>query len=153
MVAAESAGSLRWQEVPDMSEARESEALSVAGWRSRRRRANVEGGREHRHIVRVSAEEEAQLTALAERHRVTVARLLVESALAEARETPSERRNQFMQLAQLARLVGSVANNINQIARQANTAGEVPVEASAAVSHARSVIFRVDRMLAEMAGR
>jgi hypothetical protein len=30
---------------------------------------------------------------------------------------------------------------------------EVPAEAGAAVSHARCVIFRVDRMLAEMAGR
>ncbi len=136
-----------------MSEAHEVGASSVTGWRSRRRRANVEGGREHRHIVRVSAEEEAQLVALAERHRVTVARLLVESALAEAGETPSERRNQFVQLAQLARLVGSVANNINQIARRANTMNEVPAEAPAAVAHARSVIFRVDRMLAEMAGR
>ncbi len=101
-----------------MSEAHEVEAFGVAGWRSRRR-ANVEGGRERRHIVRVSAEEEAQLMALAERHRVTVARLLVESALAQAGETPSERRNQFVQLARL----GGVANNIIQIARRANATG------------------------------
>jgi hypothetical protein len=71
----------------------------------------------HRHEVKVSPEEEAQLLALAEKHRVTIPRLLIEAALSEATENPSERRDQFMQLSNLQRLVGSVANNINQIAR------------------------------------
>jgi hypothetical protein len=46
-----------------------------------------------------------------------------------------------------------VANNINQIARHANATGEVPAEAAASIAHARSVIIRIDRQLAEMAGR
>ncbi|MBT2523245.1 plasmid mobilization relaxosome protein MobC [Arthrobacter sp. ISL-28] len=122
-------------------------------WKSRRRRANVDGGRVHRHEVKVSPEEEAQLLALAEKHRVTIPRLLVEAALNEDSESPSERRDQFMQLSTLQRLIGSVANNVNQIARHANTAGEVPPDAVAAIAHAKSVIIRIDRQLAEMAGR
>ena len=130
-----------------------SEGAGIAGWKSRRRRANVQGGRNHRHIVKVSPEEEARLVQLAEKHRVTVARLMVESALSEAGETPSERRNQFMELSNLARLVGTVANNVNQVARHANSTGQIPADAAASIAHAKNVIHRVDRLLAEMAGR
>ncbi|WP_461171145.1 plasmid mobilization relaxosome protein MobC [Arthrobacter sp. Z1-15] len=130
-----------------------SESKGIAGWKSRRRRANVPGGRLHRHIVKVSPEEEAQLVQIAGRHRVTVVRLLVESALSESDETPSERRDQFMELSNLARLVGTVANNVNQVARHANSTGEIPADAAASIAHAKSVIYRVDRLLAEMAGR
>jgi hypothetical protein len=108
----------------------------------------------HRHEVKVSPEEEARLLALAEKHRITIPRLLIEAALNEdSGESPSERREQFMQLSDLQRLVGSVANNINQIARHANSTGEVPAEAAATIAHAKSVIIRIDRQLAEMAGR
>lgn len=130
-----------------------TEGNGFAGWKSRRRRANVDGGRMHRHEVKVSPEEEAQLLALAEKHRVTIPRLLIEAALSEGTENPSERRDQFMQLSTLQRLVGTVANNINQIARHANATGEVPAEAAASIAHARAVIIRIDRQLADMAGR
>ena len=130
-----------------------NEGNGFAGWKSRRRRANVDGGRMHRHEVKVSPEEEAQLLALAEKHRVTIPRLLIEAALSEGTENPSERRDQFMQLSTLQRLVGTVANNINQIARHANATGEVPAEAAACIAHARAVIIRIDRQLADMAGR
>jgi DNA replication initiation complex subunit (GINS family) len=130
-----------------------TEGNGFAGWKSRRRRANVGGGRMHRHEVKVSPEEEAQLLALAEKHRVTIPRLLIEAALNENSESPSERRDQFMQLSTLQRLVGTVANNINQIARHANATGEVPAEAAASIAHARAVIIRIDRQLADMAGR
>jgi hypothetical protein len=130
-----------------------SDSNGIAGWKSRRRRANVEGGRMHRHVIKVTPEEEARLVRIAERHRVTVARLLVESALSEGGETPSERRNQFLELSNLARLVGTVANNINQIARQANSTSEIPADAATAIAGAKSVIHRVDRFLAGMVGR
>ncbi|WP_427019453.1 plasmid mobilization relaxosome protein MobC (plasmid) [Pseudarthrobacter sp. P1] len=130
-----------------------TEGNGFAGWKSRRRRANVDGGRMHRHEVKVSPEEEAQLLALAAKHRVTIPRLLIEAALSEGTGNPSERRDQFMQLSTLQRLVGTVANNINQIARHANATGEVPAEAAASIAHARAVIIRIDRQLADMAGR
>ena len=107
----------------------------------------------HRHVVKVTPEEEAQLVMIAERHHVTVARLLIESALSEAGETPSERRSQFVELSNLARLVGTVANNVNQVARHANSTSEIPADAAASIAHAKSVIYRVDRLLAEMSGR
>ncbi|MBT1003910.1 plasmid mobilization relaxosome protein MobC [Paenarthrobacter sp. DKR-5] len=130
-----------------------TESNGFTGWKSRRRRANVDGGRMHRHEVKVSPEEEAQLLALAEKHRVTIPRLLIEAALNEDSESPSERRDQFMQLSQLQRLIGTVANNINQIARHANSTGVIPAEAAASIAHARRVIIRIDRQLAELAGR
>jgi hypothetical protein len=130
-----------------------TEGSGFAGWKSRRRRANVDGGRTHRHEVKVSPDEEALLLALAEKHRVTIPRLLIEAALSEGTENPSERRDQFMQLSALQRLVGTLANNINQIARHANATGEVPAEAAASIAHARAVIIRIDRQLADMAGR
>jgi hypothetical protein len=143
-------GSLRWQ---IRGAGQVSEGNGFAVWKSRRRRANVDGGRMHRHEVKVSPEEEAQLLALAEKHRVTIPRLLIEAALSEGTENPSERRDQFMQLSTLQRLVGTVANNINQIARHANATGEVPAEAAASIAHARAVIIRIDRQLSDMAGR
>jgi hypothetical protein len=130
-----------------------SEDNGFAGWKPRRRRANVDGGRMHRHEVKVSPEEEARLLALAEKHRVTIPRLLIEAALNENSESPSERRDQFMQLSNLQRLIGSVANNMNQIARHANSTGELPPDAAPAIAHAKSVIIRIDRHLADMAGR
>jgi DNA replication initiation complex subunit (GINS family) len=113
----------------------------------------VDGGRMHRHEVKVSPEEEAKLLALAEKHRVTIPRLLIAAALSEESESPSERRDQFMQLSALQRLVGAVANNINQSARHANATGQVPAEAAASIAHAKSVIIRIDRHLADLAGR
>ena len=65
-----------------------SEGNGFAGWKSRRRRANVDGGRMHRHEVKVSPEEEAQLLALAEKHRVTIPRLLIEAALERGQREP-----------------------------------------------------------------
>jgi hypothetical protein len=113
----------------------------------------VDGGRMHRHEVKVSPEEEAKLLALAEKHRVTIPRLLIAAALSEESESPSERRDQFMQLSALQRLVGAVANNINQSARHATATGQVPAEAAASIAHAKSVIIRIDRQLADLAGR
>lgn len=64
----------------------------------RRRRANVAGGRKHRHAVLVTPEEEALLVQRAEAQRVTVPRLVVESALSEGGETPTQRRRAMAEL-------------------------------------------------------
>lgn len=109
----------------------------------------------HRHEVKVSPEEEARLTALAERHRITVPRLLVEAALSEggAGAVPAARRELFMELAALQRLVGTVAVTVDGLARHAATTGQVRAEAAEALARARDVIVRIDRFLAGMAGR
>jgi hypothetical protein len=111
----------------------------------RRRRANVEGGRQHRHEVKVSPEEEALLLRLAHEQRVTVPRLLVESALAAgAGETPTERRDAMAQLFGLYRLLASVSNNVNQMARATNATGEVQAEMVETLRAVRRVAERVD---------
>lgn len=111
---------------------------------TRRRRANVEGGRQHRHEVKVSAEEEARLVLLAGQHRVSVPRLLVEAALAEAGETPTERREAIASLFRVHRLLGSIANNVNQMAKATNATGEVQADLRATLDAVRRTAGRVD---------
>ena len=61
---------------------------------TRRRRANVPGGRLKSHVVRVSEREEAQLLVMA-KGEVTIPRLLVETTLASGGETPTEMRADY----------------------------------------------------------
>lgn len=112
---------------------------------SRRRRENVAGGRQHRHEVKVSPEEEGRLLRLAAAQRVTIPRLLVEAALAsEGGETPTERRRAIEELFALHRLLAAVSNNVNQIARVSNATGEVPGEFSATLAAVRRTAERID---------
>lgn len=92
---------------------------------SRRRRANVEGGRKHKHEVKVTPSEEAALKGLAFEQGVTIPRLLVESALAQSTTTITERRQLGFELSEVRRLLASISNNTNQLAKFANTEGVV----------------------------
>jgi hypothetical protein len=74
--------------------------------------------------VKLTEAERDQLRARAAELGVSVPRLLVESAL-EGRETPTERRGLIVELFELRRLLATVANNVNQLARAANISGEV----------------------------
>jgi len=100
----------------------------------RRRRANVAGGRPFTHGVRVTVEEEAQLVRLAEEQHVSVPRLLVESALSRAGDTPSARRKAMADLFAMRRQLAGLATNVNQLAKVANTEGQVPVGTAAALT-------------------
>ncbi|QAY65001.1 plasmid mobilization relaxosome protein MobC (plasmid) [Xylanimonas allomyrinae] len=112
---------------------------------ARRRRANVYGGRQHRHEVKVSPEEEGMLLRLAEAQHVTIPRLLVESTLASAAaETPTERRNAMAELFRLHRLLAAVSNNVNQMARATNATGEAQAEMSATLAAVRRTAERID---------
>ena len=111
---------------------------------ARRRRANVVGGRGPSHRVRVTPEEEARLVRLAEAQRVTVPRLLVESALSERGETPTQRREAMAELFAVRRLLAAVSNNVNQIARHANAGDEFPADAAGALAGVRRVAARID---------
>ena len=121
--------------------------VDVRGLR-RRRRANVRGGRQHRHEVKVSEAESAVLTALAEAQHMTVPRLLVESALASpAGETVTDRREAMAQLFGLHRLLAAVSNNVNQIARATNATGQVQPETEQTLAAVRRVAERIDRAI------
>ena len=99
-------------------------ALSgVPAGRSRRRRERTP--RTGSFKVRVSQREREGLQLRAAALGVSVPRLLVESALSGV-ETPAERRAWMAELFELRRLVATVANNVNQLAKVANTTGELP---------------------------
>ena len=96
----------------------------------------------------MSPEEEGMLLRLAAEQGVTVPRLLVESALAaEAGETPSERRNAMAELFALHRLLASISNNVNQMAKATNATGEVQTELGATLSAVRRTAERIDQAI------
>lgn len=114
---------------------------------SRRRRANAPASspRVVTHKVKANAEEEARLLQLAEAQRVSIPRLLMESALAvPVGETPTERRNAIAELYQVHRLLAATSSNINQLAKVANSTGDVPAEAAATIAAMRVTAAKID---------
>jgi len=102
--------------------------------------------------VRVSESERVELARRATEQGVSVSRLLVESALAGG-ESPEGRRAVMAQLFELRRLLATVANNVNQLARAANVSGQLPGRVDGALADARDVMVRIDVALDELAGR
>lgn len=121
------------------------DATRSQGQFARQRRANAAGGRHHRHVVKVTPAEEALLLQLAVAQGVTVPRLLVEAALsASAGQTPTERRNAIAELFRIYRLLGTIANNVNQMARATNATGQVHPELTETMRAVRRVADRVE---------
>lgn len=124
--------------------------------RRQARRRRVEGGRQHRHVVRVTPEEEAKLLALALRYRVSVPKLLVDSALSggagEAAQSSLVRNEVLTELFGVHRLLAGIANNVNQIARATNATGEVQPATDATLTKVREVAGRID-MAVDQLGR
>lgn len=77
------------------------------------------------HKVKVTAEQEARLVARANEAGWTVSRLLVESALAGGADAATTRAELAGEMFRVVRLLGNVANNINQMARATNATGQV----------------------------
>ena len=119
--------------------------------RSTARRRRVEGGRHHRHVVRVTPEEEAQLLALALRYRVSVPKLLVDSALAGGSEVAasnaSVRHALITELFGLHRLLANVANNVNQMTRTLHATGELPPQTGEVLAAARRTAEKIDDVI------
>ena len=119
--------------------------------RSAARRRRVEGGRHHRHVVRVTPEEEAQLLALALRYRVSVPKLLVDSALAGGSEAAasnaSVRHALITELFGLHRLLANVANNVNQMTRTLHATGELPPQTGEVLAAARRTAEKIDDVI------
>jgi len=74
--------------------------------------------------VKLTEQERDQLRERAAELGVSVPRLMVESALSGV-ETSTDRRRQVAELFEVRRLLATVANNVNQLARSANISGEV----------------------------
>ncbi|MBX3196283.1 MAG: plasmid mobilization relaxosome protein MobC [Microbacteriaceae bacterium] len=118
------------------------------------RRRRVEGGRQRRHVVRVTAEEEAQLRDLSARYRVSVPKLLVDSALSggadAAVSNASVRAEVLTSLFAAQRQIAGIANNVNQLAKFANANGFVPGDAAAALDEARRTTMRISGLVDEI---
>lgn len=114
----------------------------------RRRRANVPGGRQHVHKLKVSPEEEAMLLLRAERRGMTIPRYVLEAALSPIEaETIDDRRKVMAEVFRAVRMLGAISNNVNQLARHANATGELPAELSATLTAAREAMRRADEAL------
>ncbi|MGO9973434.1 MAG: plasmid mobilization protein [Solirubrobacteraceae bacterium] len=118
----------------------------------RRRPKLTDGQRRVQMQVRLSESEREQLRTIAAQQGVSVPRLLVEAALG-AGESPAGRRAVMGQLFELRRLLATVANNVNQLARLANISGEVPARSDGALRDVRDLMVRIDVALDELAGR
>ncbi len=90
----------------------------------RERRAKLPGRRRIELRVTLSETEHEQLLERSREAGVSMSRLLVESALARV-ETAAERERALVKLNRFERLLGNLANNVNQLAYQANIAGQV----------------------------
>lgn len=88
---------------------------------------------------------------LALRYRVSVPKLLVDSALAGGSEAAagnaSVREAVVTELFAVHRLLGNIANNVNQVARVANSTGEVVPQVPEVLAAVRRVAERIDRVV------
>ncbi len=115
----------------------------------RKRRANASGGRrDKRYVLSVNAEEDAQLRARAEVRSVSVPRLLFETAIDANVVTAADRKAAVAMLFKLQREMSSVANNVNQIARFANTERRFVAEAEGVLVQYRSLAREIEKALA-----
>ncbi|QXC46924.1 MobC family plasmid mobilization relaxosome protein (plasmid) [Rhodococcus qingshengii] len=86
----------------------------------------------------------------AQEARITVARLMVESALSDAGETATDRRDLAAELFSAFRLLSAISININQMAKATNATGEMPVELNGALVSVRRLADRIHGTLDEM---
>ncbi|NQX10362.1 plasmid mobilization relaxosome protein MobC [Microbacteriaceae bacterium VKM Ac-2855] len=84
---------------------------------------------------------------------MTVPRLLFESAMNAQVRTDTEWKGAVAELFAIRRLMATVANNVNQIAKFANAEGRFVEEAREVVAEHRSIVTRMNAVLDRLAGR
>lgn len=93
--------------------------------------------------------------ALALRYRVSVPKLLIDSALAggaaNAAANASVRDELLTELFKAYRVLAGIANNVNQIARATNATGEAQAETSATLAAVRRTAERIDGLIDQLA--
>ena len=90
-----------------------------------------------------------------------VAPLFVTESVADVRDilvfgedmtNEDEEKQAIAELFAVSRTLGTVANNVNQLARYANTEGHFPAEAEAVVAEYRQLSARIDETIRRLAG-
>ena len=117
----------------------------------RKRRKNADSPRQKFYSVYVSPEEDAQLQARALVREVTVPRFLFESAMAASVETSTDRKAAIVEMFEVRKLLASIANNANQIAKFANTESIFPAEAQSLVTEYRAIVPRLSEAIDRLA--
>lgn len=102
------------------------------------------------HRVKVTAEQEERLVLLATERRITVSRLLVESALSGGADAAAAKAELAGELFRISRLLGKVGININQIAKATNATFETQPDTAAAIQALGRVCERLERVLDEV---
>ena len=116
-----------------------------------RRRANLPAGpRRHRVVVRVDDAELAELQALAGERGVSVPAVLVQSTLAGGMAAAGAFEQLREELGLALRLVASISGNVNQLARQANTAAGGVEASPVTAAQLAAVTAAADRTLADL---
>lgn len=131
-----------------------SEQLNSGRLFGRRRRANAapEEKRTKRYEVGVTAAEDAVLRSRASALEVTVPRLLFEAAMNPQSRPDTEWKAVAADLFEIRRLMGTVANNVNQLARFANEESRFPAEAEVAIQEYQVMVGRLDQAVRTLAG-
>ena len=118
--------------------------------RFRRRQFNVAGGRAVRRRVQLTPDQDRELTSRADAAGVTVPRYLVDAAL-HARPD-SGRILAITGLFELTQEVARVGNNLNQVARVANSTKHMPVDAGPVVDQVHELLSRLDGLAQNLEG-
>ncbi|WP_280219260.1 plasmid mobilization protein [Nocardia neocaledoniensis] len=109
----------------------------------RERQKNVAGGRQHRTVVKLSDDEHATLTELAQAARMTVPRLLVETARGTA-AAEAGRVEAVRALLDLDNQVRAVGNNLNQLTRYSHQDKELAEGLEYAIAAAMRACLQID---------
>ena len=104
-------------------------------WKSRRKR--IEGKTQYVRVS-MSESERAALMVLEQQTGLSPSALMVEAVFGSADPVAVQlRRNQLAELIQMRHQMATIANNVNQIARHANSTGEVLPETVETLREAR----------------
>ena len=118
-------------------------------WKSRRKR--IEGKTQYVRVS-MSESERAQLMVLEQQTGLSPSALMVEAVFGSADPVAVQlRRNQLAELIQMRHQMATIANNVNQIARHANSTGEVLPETVETMREARrfseEVLAKIEELI------
>ena len=118
-------------------------------WKSRRKR--IEGKTQYVRVS-MSESERAQLMVLEQQTGLSPSALMVEAVFGSVDPVAVQlRRNQLAELLAMRRLMATISNNVNQIARHANSTGEVLPETVETMREARrfgeEVLAKIEELI------
>ena len=118
-----------------------------------RRRMNAEEPRAHRVVVKCTDDEFRMLFALAASQRISIQNVMMRAALAGDSENAARTADLARELRDTRQLFSVATGLLNQLAKVANSRGEVPAELDDALRYMHQSRSRVDGLLADFGER